>query len=169
LSVFNSQFYLFQINYFQATSIEIETKMKTILVIEDNRNILENLKEYFEMEGFHVLTAPNGKLGIELAKRNKPHLILCDVLMPEMDGHEVLCHLLRSRETYNIPFIFSTSISEKVERAEALKLGADDYIGKPFELETLLNLVNFWIEHGTRRTWNPNPEEISLPLKSILG
>jgi len=71
--------------------------------------------------------------------------------MPEMDGHEVLHSLLETVKTYEIPFIFSTSMSEKVERAEALKLGADDYIVKPYELGTLLKMAEKWIASGSLR------------------
>ena len=125
--------------------------MQTILVIEDNEEILENLIEYMEMEGYKILAANNGQRGVELARELIPDLIICDVLMREMDGHEVLHLLLDSAKTYEIPFIFSTSMSEKVNRAEALKLGADDYIIKPFELEDLLKMVKTWIKSGSHR------------------
>src|SRR5664279_5749510 len=100
--------------------------MDTILVIEDNEDILENLTEFLEMEGYNILGANNGKRGIELAREFIPDLIVCDVLMREMNGHEVLQRLLDSHVTVGIPFIFSTSMSEKIKRAEALLLGADD-------------------------------------------
>jgi DNA-binding response OmpR family regulator len=124
---------------------------KTILLIEDNIDILENLTEYLEMEGYKILAANNGKKGVELAIEFIPDLIICDVLMPEMDGHEVLRLLLDSAKTYEIPFIFSTSNSEKIDRAAALKLGADDYIIKPFELESLLKMAKTWIRSGSNR------------------
>ena len=125
--------------------------MQTILVIEDNEEILENLIEYMEMEGYKILAANNGQRGVELARELIPDLIICDVLMGGMDGHEVLRLLLDSAKTNEIPFIFSTSMSEKVNRAEALKLGADDYIIKPFELEDLLKMVKTWIKSGSHR------------------
>lgn len=125
--------------------------MKTILLIEDNCNILENLTEFLEIEGFRILVASNGKMGIELAREFIPDLIICDVVMPDMDGHEVLRLLLATAITYEIPFIFSTSMSEKVDRSEALRLGADDYIIKPFDPEKLLLLANAWIKSGSTR------------------
>lgn len=125
--------------------------MKTILVIEDNPDILENIIEFLEMEGYKILGANNGKRGVEIAREFIPDLIICDVLMREMDGHEVLHLLLESAKTYEIPFIFSTSMSEKVDREEALSLGADDYIIKPFHLETLLRMVKIWLESGSKR------------------
>lgn len=128
--------------------------MDTILVIEDNQEILENLTEYFEMEGYNILGANNGKRGIELAGEFLPDIIICDVLMNEMNGHEVLLHLLDSHVTFCIPFIFSTSMSETIDRAEALLLGADDYIIKPFKPEDLLKLVKAWIQSGSNRCNN---------------
>ena len=125
--------------------------MKTILLIDDNYFILENLTEYLEIEGFKILVANNGKMGVELAREFIPDLIICDVLMPQMDGHEVLRLLLDTAKTYEIPFIFSTSMSEKIERAEALELGADDYIIKPYDLETLLAMAKAWIKSGSIR------------------
>ncbi len=125
--------------------------MKTILLIEDNTEILENLIEYLELEGFNILFANNGKEGVEIAIEFVPDLIICDVLMNEMDGHEVLRLLLNTSKTYNIPFIFSTSNSEKVDRKKALALGADDYIIKPFELEALLLMSEKWIKSGSDR------------------
>ena len=120
--------------------------MKTILLIEDTAAILENLTEYLEMEGYQILTANNGKRGIELAKEFLPDLIVCDVIMREMDGHEVLRLLLDTAVTSEIPLIFSTSMAEKVNRAEALKLGAADYIVKPFELDVLLQMIKTCIK-----------------------
>lgn len=125
--------------------------MKTILLIEDNRDILENLTEYMEMEGYKILVANNGKSGVELAREFIPDLIVCDVVMPEMDGHEVLRLLLNTATTSEIPFIFSSSLSEKIDKAESLKLGADDYITKPFEPKILLNMARTWIKSGSRR------------------
>jgi CheY-like chemotaxis protein len=125
--------------------------MKTILLIEDNISILENLIEYFELEGYKILFANNGKEGVEIARKSIPDLIICDVLMSEMDGHEVLRLLLDKSKTYEIPFIFSTSNSQKVDRTAALILGADDYIIKPFELEALLLMSKKWIKSGSDR------------------
>lgn len=120
--------------------------MATILLIEDNLTILENLTEYFEMEGYKILTATNGKKGIELANKNIPDLIICDTKMPVMDGYEVLQLILDLKKTHEIPFIFSTSNSENVDRTKALELGADDYIIKPFELQTILAMAKKWIK-----------------------
>jgi CheY-like chemotaxis protein len=125
--------------------------MKTILLIEDNQYFLENLTEYFELEGYKTLFASNGKAGFEIARKSIPDLIICDVLMNEMDGHEVLRLLLDTSKTSAVPFIFSTSNSAKVDRAAALALGADDYIIKLFELEALLLMSKKWIKSGSHR------------------
>jgi CheY-like chemotaxis protein len=130
------------------------TKMETILLIEDDKEILENIIEYFELEGYKIYFSNNGGKGIELARKLLPDLIICDVLMRDMDGYEVLRLLLNSRITYEIPFIFSTSMSEKVNRSEALNLGADDYIIKPFELEHLLKIAKTWIKSGSKRHYH---------------
>ena len=138
--------------------------MATILLIEDNLPILENLTEYFEMEGYKTLVADNGKKGIELAREHIPDLIICDTKMPVMDGYEVLHLILHFKKTYEIPFIFSTSNSEKVDRIKALELGADDYIIKPFELEALMKKVKTWLGSGSKRHIEINQKEIiSLP------
>jgi CheY-like chemotaxis protein len=125
--------------------------MKTILLIEDNEDILENLTEYLELEGYRIVGARNGRTGVELAEKLIPDLIICDVLMPEMDGYQVLDTILHMAKTFKVPFIFSTSLAEKVNKEDALKLGADDYIIKPFELESLLQMVEFWIRSGSVR------------------
>lgn len=124
----------------------ITSQPKTILLIEDRPEILDNLKEFLELEGYVILIANNGKLGIDLAQQFSPDLIICDVLMPEMDGHEVLKNILNLKLPIRAPFIFSTSLSEKIDRIDTLKLGADDYIVKPYELDELLKMIKVWIE-----------------------
>jgi DNA-binding response OmpR family regulator len=134
--------------------------MATILLIEDNLSILENLSEYFEMEGYKILIADNGKNGIELARDHIPELIICDTKMPIMDGYEVLHLILDMAKTYEIPFIFSTPNSENVDRTKALELGADDYIIKPFELQTLLVMAKKWIKSGSKRHLQNNQKKL---------
>ncbi len=148
---------------FSIAESQMQRTMKTILLIEDNTDILENLTEFLELEGYKVWPANNGKRGVELATEFPPDLIICDVLMPGMDGHEVLRLLLDTARTFQIPFIFSTSNSEKVDRQTALKLGADDYIVKPFELETLLKMVEIWIKSGSKRLASNSSTILSQP------
>jgi len=131
--------------------IAFKEQKKTILLIEDTADILENLTEFLLLEGYEILTASNGKMGLELAEKFMPDLIICDVLMPGMDGREVLRQLLDTVKIYEIPFIFSSSMSEKIDKAEALKLGADDYIVKPFDLRPLLIMIKACIKSGSKR------------------
>lgn len=115
--------------------------MKTILVIDDNTDIRENTAEILEMSGYKTLTAENGKKGVELAIKEKPDLIVCDIMMPELDGYGVL-HLLRKNpETIYIPFIFLTAKTDRSDLRKGMEMGADDYITKPFEDIELLNAI----------------------------
>ena len=125
--------------------------MKTILLIEDNANILENFTEYLELEGYAVLAAKNGKIGMELAQKFLPDLIICDVLMPEMDGRNVLSLIKGTSQISEIPFIFSSSVSEKFDKTTALKLGADDYMLKPFSLEVLLKSAQRCMQSSSQK------------------
>lgn len=103
------------------------------------------------MEGYRVLSATNGKSGIEIAAKNLPDIIICDVLMPEMDGYMVLKALKEEPATAEIPFIFSTSMSEKIDVAEAYKQGADDYLIKPFDLEDILKTIKNQLKKSKSR------------------
>lgn len=132
---------------------------KTILLIEDNTEILDNLSEFLELQGYATLLAQSGKMGIELAERFIPDLIICDVLMHGMDGHEVLLHLLSCSKTNKIPFVFSTSLSESSDKRDALLLGADDYLVKPFQLEILLGVTKKWLKLGTKRVICADPSD----------
>jgi DNA-binding response OmpR family regulator len=137
--------------------------VQTILIIEDNPDILENLTEFLELEGYKILSANNGKRGLELAAEFIPDLIICDVLMHEMDGYEVLRLLLDTTKTHEIPFIFSTSMSEKVDREEAMKLGAADYIVKPFELHALLKMIKSCLQSPIKNQVEENHNTSFIP------
>ncbi|HVD98907.1 MAG TPA: response regulator [Cytophagaceae bacterium] len=115
--------------------------MKTILLIEDNLEVRENTAEILELADYKVLTAENGKIGIELAKKNLPDLIVCDIMMPELDGYGVIHVLSKSPETASIPFIFLTAKTEKNDIRKGMNLGADDYLTKPFDDVELLDAV----------------------------
>src|SRR5450631_2930618 len=120
--------------------------MKSILVIEDNENIRENTAEILELAGFKALTAENGKKVVEIALKENPSLIVCDIMMPELDGYGVL-HLLRKNpETEFTPFIFLTAKIERTDFRKGMEMGADDYITKPFEDIELLNAVEIRIK-----------------------
>jgi len=115
--------------------------MKKILLIEDNDEIRENTAEILELSNYKVITAENGKRGVELAMGNKPDLIVCDIMMPVLDGYGVLMTLQKNTDTQNIPFIFLTAKAERNDFRKGMELGADDYITKPFEGSELLNAI----------------------------
>ncbi len=115
--------------------------MKTILIIEDNEDIRENVAEILMLSDYKVLTAANGKEGVEVAQRATPDLIICDIMMPGLDGYGVLHILHKDPKTQNIPFIFLTSKSERSDFRSAMEMGADDYITKPFAGNELLNAI----------------------------
>lgn len=125
--------------------------MKSILIIEDNIDILENLTEYLQLEGYHIFSTNNGARGIELALEFIPDLIICDMPEPGIDGKEFLKMLLNNLSTSQIPFIFSTTLFEPINRLEALELGADDYLVKPFELTAMLLMAKNCIQTGSKR------------------
>jgi DNA-binding NarL/FixJ family response regulator len=115
--------------------------MTTILIVEDQPDMRRNLATILEMENYTVITASNGRAGLDLARRRKPSLILCDVMMPEMDGYMVLQSLRANSETAGTPFIFLTAKSEKVDLRAGMNLGADDYLTKPVTATDLLAAV----------------------------
>jgi CRP/FNR family transcriptional regulator, cyclic AMP receptor protein len=115
--------------------------MKKILIIEDNQDLRENTAELLALSHYQVLTAPDGKAGVELAIINKPDLIICDIMMPVLDGYGVLHMLHKNRETQKIPFIFLSAKAERTDIRKGMGIGADDYIAKPFDATDLLHAV----------------------------
>lgn len=115
--------------------------MKTILLIEDNNEVRENTAEILELANYNVIQAENGKVGVELAQQHKPDLIICDIMMPVLDGYGVIHLLGKSPDTALIPFIFLTAKSERSDFRKGMELGADDYITKPFDDVELLKAV----------------------------
>lgn len=115
--------------------------MKTLLIIEDNKEVRENTAEILELSNYKVLVAENGKIGVEIAKKETPDLIICDVMMPELDGFGVLHVLSKNPNTASIPFIFLTAKAEKEDIRKGMNLGADDYLTKPFDDLELLDAI----------------------------
>jgi len=115
--------------------------MKKILVIEDNREVRENIAEILELSDYKVFTAADGKEGVATALSELPELIVCDIMMPMLDGYGVLHLLNKHKETASIPFIFLTAKSEKADLRKGMELGADDYISKPFDGIELLTAI----------------------------
>ncbi len=115
--------------------------MKSVLVIDDNPDIRENTAEILDLAGYKTFTAENGKNGVEVALKERPDVIVCDIMMPDLDGYGVL-HLLRKNEsTQHTPFIFLTAKTERSDFRKGMEMGADDYITKPFEDIELLNAI----------------------------
>jgi DNA-binding NarL/FixJ family response regulator len=120
--------------------------MKNILVIEDQPQMRKNLVTILEMEGFQVASAENGRRGIEHALQFPPDLIICDVMMPDLDGYGVLKQLRENEATTNVPFIFLTAKGERTDVRAGMNLGADDYLTKPVVREDLLAAINARLE-----------------------
>lgn len=115
--------------------------MKQVLIIEDNKDVRENTTEMLELSGYKVIQAPNGKEGVKAARNHKPDLIICDIMMPELDGYGVLEILSNDPHTSAIPFIFLTAKTERSDMRKGMALGADDYITKPFEEAEILSAI----------------------------
>ncbi len=115
--------------------------MKRILLIEDDSALRENTSELLELSGYKVYTAPNGKIGIEKAIQETPNIIICDIMMPEIDGYGVLEAITLDEKTKHIPFIFLSAKTEHKEIRKGMDMGADDYLTKPFDEEELINAV----------------------------
>jgi CheY-like chemotaxis protein len=115
---------------------------RNILIIEDNDEVRDNMQEILELSSYQVQTASNGKEGLEMALKNFPDIILCDIMMPELDGFSVLRALTNNPRTKNIPFIFVSAKTEKQDFRAGMDLGADDYLTKPFNGNDLLSLVS---------------------------
>ncbi|MCL6634463.1 MAG: response regulator, partial [Peptococcaceae bacterium] len=115
--------------------------MPRILVVDDERNILELIRFNLEREGYQVLTAPDGVKGMELARREKPDLIVLDVMLPGVSGLEICRELHQDPATKNIPIIMLSARAGEVDRVLGLEMGADDYVIKPFSPRELVARV----------------------------
>lgn len=115
--------------------------MTQVLLIEDDSAVRENTAELLELSNYEVITGSNGKNGLRKAVEYLPDIIVCDIMMPEMDGYGVLKALSERAETVNIPFIFLSAKTEHSDVRKGMDLGADDYLVKPFEEEDLINAV----------------------------
>jgi len=120
--------------------------MGTILVIEDEPQVRANLQEILELADYTTLGAANGKVGLDLAIQQPPDLIICDIMMPELDGYGVLHQLRQTAATANVPFIFLTAKSDRDDFRTGMRLGADDYLNKPFSPEEVLEAVAVRLE-----------------------
>ena len=136
--------------------------MSKILVIEDNTEVRENICEILALAGYDVVEGKNGKIGVEKAIATSPDLILCDVMMPELDGFGVLKILNQNVKTHDIPFIFLTAKAEKSDFRKGMGLGADDYITKPFDDTDLLDALEMRLVKAQRIQSMSSPTEENL-------
>ncbi|MGF1459918.1 MAG: response regulator transcription factor [Leptolyngbyaceae cyanobacterium] len=124
--------------------------MTKILIIEDDPSVLDNLEDILTLEDFVVITATNGREGIEAALKHQPALVLCDVMMPEIDGYEVVSVLRDKPETQNTPFIFLTAKADRLDQREGMESGADDYLTKPFRPNEVLRAIKVRLDRHAR-------------------
>ena len=157
--------------------------MSKLVIIDDDVAVRSNLLELFEMEGFEVFGAKNGRVGVQLALQHLPDLIVCDIMMPELDGYGVLEELRQEFATATIPFIFLTAKADKADLRQGMSLGADDYLVKPFTRDEILSAVNTRLAKQAvlaKKTQTrlddlranialALPHELRIPLTSILG
>jgi len=119
---------------------------KKILIIEDEKNIRDTIQEILELNNYHIETAENGLIGVAKALQVKPDLIICDVMMPEMDGFETLRNIRAINEISKTPLIFLTAKTEKRDFREGMNSGADDFLNKPFNTQELLKVIALRIQ-----------------------
>jgi DNA-binding response OmpR family regulator/DNA-binding CsgD family transcriptional regulator len=146
--------------------------MKKVLIIEDEIDLLEDLSEILMYEGFEPYKAKNGEEGYELAITISPDIILCDILMPGMDGFELLQKLNNSEQKPDIPFIFTTALSDRTNLRKGMDYGADDYLTKPFTKEELLSAIKSRLtrhEQLTRLLRIENNEMVKELLERLDG
>ena len=145
--------------------------MKHLLLIEDNIEIRENTAEILELAGYKVRTAENGKIGVELALQQKPDLIICDIMMPVLDGYGVLHLLNKNPELTGIPFIFLTAKAERNDFRKGMEMGADDYITKPFNDIELLNAVESRLKKSEllSKNFNADADGMQQMLNEFKG
>jgi two-component system, sensor histidine kinase and response regulator len=153
--------------------------LEKILIIEDEDLILDSIAEYLQLEGYECLTAKNGNDGLQIAGTEFPDLIICDIKMPGLNGHEVLHALRNNPQTSTIPFIFLSALVDKSDLRKGMIMGADDYLTKPFQPEDLLNSVKTRLEKYANLKKRMDklkdsiahalPHELQTPLVAIIG
>jgi len=151
--------------------------MIKILIIEDESELREEVEEILKFENFDVYTASNGKDGLDIIKSTIPDLILCDILMPEMDGFELFENLKKNDDASDIPFIFITALDDRNNLRKGMESGADDYLIKPFTRNELLKTIDtrlkksqekkLQIEQLKESIITSIPHELRTPLNGI--
>lgn len=120
--------------------------MKTILVIEDEPHMRLNIAKLLKLEGYRVIEAANGRVGVDMARQHTPDIILCDITMPDMDGFSALALIRETPCLHTVPFIFLTARGDAKDVRAGMNLGADDYLPKPFTAPDLLNAIQARID-----------------------
>ncbi|MUG99758.1 response regulator [Scytonema sp. UIC 10036] len=157
--------------------------MTKVLVIEDEEHIREIISVMLNAEDFEVMEAEDGRMGVDLAQKNKPDLVICDVMMPQLDGYGVLNELRQNPSTQTTPFIFLTAKAAKVSIRQGMELGADDYLTKPFTRDELLGAVTARLKKQAEIEKQSQqkldvlrdnismslPHELHTPLNGIIG
>ncbi len=153
--------------------------MTKILVIEDEKSFRRGILNILEVEGFEAIEAKNGRIGVELARKHLPDLIVCDIKMPELNGYGVLFELRKHPLTASIPFIFLTGLVTDKDLRTGMKMGADDYLTKPFEARDLLDAVKTRLEKHAAVMRQADdlrlnlssllPHELRIPLEEVIG
>lgn len=141
--------------------------MKTILIIDDDPVMRGNLRDILELENFHPVLAPDGEAGVRAARQQPPDLILCDVMMPNMDGYAVLTALRMEPATARTPFIFLTAKGEHADIRIGMNLGADDYLVKPVRAEDLLEAIAARLERAQQQTGFHADFSSATPLENL--
>ncbi|MEL6403242.1 MAG: response regulator [Chloroflexota bacterium] len=163
--------------------VEFDTTGKMILVIEDSADLRTDVIDMLKLEGYVAHGAPNGVIGVERAQELMPDLIVCDIMMPELDGYGVLQALRADLETASIPFIFLTAKSEHLDQRQGMVLGANDYFTKPFDAEELLASITTQLKRREEQLAQVQnridmlaisiatalPHELRTPLNTIIG
>ncbi len=139
---------------------------KQLLLIEDDKIVRENTAEILQFANYDVITASNGKIGVEKAQEHLPDLIVCDIMMPKLDGYAVYKILSKDTNCEKIPFIFLTAKTNHIDRRKAMELGADDYLTKPFAESELLGAIEIRLKKRTLN--NPLPNHTIPNNKSLL-
>ena len=145
--------------------------MKKILLIEDNDNIRNNTAEILELSNYKVIVAENGKIGVEKAIEHTPDLIICDIMMPVLDGYGVLHAVQKNDAIKNTPFIFLTAKTERSDFRKGMELGADDFITKPFDGTELLNAVDSRLKKLDllKQELSPGLEGLQYLMQASIG
>ncbi|WP_256004610.1 MULTISPECIES: response regulator [Pedobacter] len=146
-------------------------KQKVILIIEDNEDIREGTAEILGLANYETITAENGRIGVDMAIKHLPDLILCDIMMPELDGYGVLHLLGKNPATSVIPFIFLTAKTERIDMRKGMEMGADDYLTKPFDEVELFNAIEARLNKSDnqKKMYSQSLDKLNALLNSNKG